>query len=849
MAKKQKTANLPRRKPSGTRTKAPVKARSQARLLPRLPDWADVIGPAALAVTLLVATLLRGLYFRTDQLDVGVAVLAIGAIALLVKRVRQDEIWQVSYQDLAVLSFVVFSWLSILWAAEARLALEQAIVYSVGGVVYLYARTRREGRLTDALLWALGGTAFASWLMAGGVWNFPAAVTVVDRFSGPFQYPDTAGAVCLATWLGATAAQFAVQRPRTQYLWAALGGLGAYLFALTLSRGAWLVAPFAVLAVLAVSRPGLRIAALAQALVVGLFGFALAALTFPHFHNVGSHYALLYGLVAIVLGALAWAVVAWLHERGLDRWQVALATLIALLVLGGGAAALRARSGLSLSGQVTASLALPRGVDRLSLQISGSGSAKAEIVSLDRFGTQTTIGQETIQPGGETWTVQVPAGSTSTRLLAQGTGSLRLDRLSVNGQRQSMLLARAIPQSIYHRLIGISGTDLSVWERIDFWRDGMKMFEASPVIGWGGNAWQTIYQGYQSFNYSSNQAHSSLVDAMVSYGIFGLAFVLAIAAAFLLGLRRAWGKGDAAGVAMVAGAAIWLHSLIDFDLSLAAVVLLLWLGLGTMPQVRALQLRSPMRLLPQVLGVAVGGLAVWVVVLGVAAQTEGALKPPSLVQLKQAASLDPMSAQLQIQMAEAELQQAGSSPSASALRQDAVENALNAYRLNRHNQTIATLEAQMQIDQGNLAGAVATLAVAQQDQPMLPNTYQNYLELTTTLATRALDQHQAPLARGYLQDSWAMYQRFLAVGAATQKVAPANLQLPAPTPQIQLYAGETAALLGKKETAVPLLQAAAAGGQSSQASLWLAALGAGKAPAGQYAAESQWLAQMGVSSK
>ncbi len=849
MAKKQKTANLPRRRPSETKAKSSAKARSQAIALPSLPDWTQFIGPAALAVTLLVATLLRGLYFRTDQLDVGVAVLAIGAIALLVQRARQNETWQVSYQDLAVFGFVVFSWLSMLWAVEARLALEQAIVYTVGGVIYLYARNRGEGKLTAALLWALGGIALASWLMAGGVWNFPAAVTVVDRLSGPFQYPDTAGAVYLATWLGATAAQFAAQHPRAQYLWAAIGGLGAYLFALTLSRGAWIVAPFAVLAVLAVSRPGLRIAALAQTLVVGLFGFALAALTFPHFHNAGSHYALLYGLVAIILGALAWAAIAWLHQRNLDRWQVALATLIVLLVMGGGAAALRARSGLALAGQVTASVALPKGVDHLSLQISGSGSAKAQIVSLDRFGTQTTIGQETIQPGSETWTVQVPASSTSTRLLSQGTGSLRLDRLAVNGKAQSMLLARAIPQSIYHRLIGISGTDLSVWERIDFWRDGMRMFEASPILGWGGNAWQTIYQSYQSFNYSSNQAHSSLVDAMVSYGIFGLVFVLAIAAAFLLGLRRAWGKGDAAGVAMVAGAAIWLHSLIDFDLSLAAVLLLLWLGLGAMPQVQAFRLRSPMRLLPQALGVAAGGLAVWVVVLGVAAQTEGALKPPSLVQLKQAASLDPMSALLQLEMAEADLQQAGSSPSANALRQDAVQNALAAYRLNRHDQAIATFEAQMQIDQGDLAAAVATLAVAQQDQPMLPSTYQNYLELTTTLATRALGQHQLPLAKGYLQESWAMYQRFLRTGAATHEVAPANLQLPAATPQLQLYAGEAAALLGKKETAVPLLQAAAAGGQSSQASLWLAALGVGKAAAGQYLAESQWLAQMGVSTK
>lgn len=846
MAKKQKTANLPRRKP--VETKARAKTRSRELALPSLPNWAQFVGPVALAVVLFVATLLRGLYFRPDQLDVGVAVLAIGAIALLLHRARNDETWEISYQDLAVFGFLVFSWLSILWAAEARLALQQAIVYTIGGVIYLYARGRGEGRLADALLWALGGVAVASWLMAGGVWNFPAAVSNVDRLSGPFQYPDTAGAVYLATWLGATAAQFATERSRTRYVWAAVGGLAAYLFALSLSRGAWVVAPFAVLAVLAVSRPGLRIAALAQMLITGLLGFALAALTFPHFNNAGSHYALLYGLAAIVLGAIVWAAIGWLHQRNLDRWQVALAALIAVLVLGGGVLALRARHGVALSGPVTVSMALPKGPDHLALRISGSGSAKAQVVSLDRFGTQTTIAQETIKPGSNTWTLRVPGSATGTRLLAQGSGSLRLDQLTVNGKAQSMLLARAIPQSIYHRLIGISGTDLSVWERIDFWHDGMKMFAASPILGWGGNAWQAIYQGYQSFNYSSNQAHSSLVDAMVSYGIFGLVFVLAIAAAFVMALRRAWGKGDASGVALVAGGVIWLHSLMDFDLSLAAVLLFLWFALGIMPQVRLFAMRSPGRLAPQVLGVAAGALTVWLVVLGVAAQTEGALKPPSLVQLRQAASLDPLSAQLQLEMAQAELQQAGSSPSASALRQDALVNARNAYKLNRYNQETATLEAQMQIDQGDYAAAVPTLAVAQKDQPMLPNTYQNYLDLTTTLATRALDQHQLPQAKTYLRDSWTMYEKFLTIGGATQRVAPANLQLPPATPQLQLYAGEAAALLGKKATAIPLLQVAESGGQTP-ASLWLAALGAGKAAPGQDAAEVQWLTQMGVVGK
>ncbi len=849
MTKKQKAGNLPRRKPAAP---APKQSRSRTAIARQaLPHWVQEIGPIAVALVLTVAACLRGLYFRVDQLHVGIFVLLVGAAVLLFRRMQKAGSWELSLPDLAVIGFVVFSWLSLLWAVEQRLALQQAIVYTIAGVLYLYARTHGEGKLAPALHWGLGGIALASWLMAGGIWNYPAAVTVVDRLSGPFQYPDTAGAVYIATWLGATVAQILATRRDARLVWGGLGGLSAYLFALTLSRGVWVIAPFAIVGLLGVLPRGRRIGAAANVAALGLAAFAIAAKTFPHLHNIGSHYALLYGVLAIILGALFTEGVEWLHARAIDRWQVATATLIAILVLGGGYLAYRARSGVALAGQTTVGLHLPPGQDKLALDLSGSGSAASQLVSLDRFGTQTVVGKKELVPGTDAWSLTVPQTTTSVRLLSQGQGSLRLDAVSVNGQQQSMLLARAIPQSIYHRVLGISGTDLSVWERIDFWRDGLKMFARSPIIGFGGNAWQAIYLKYQSFNYSSKQAHSSLVDAAVSYGVFGIAFILLIAGGLLFGLRRAWGKGDWSGAALVAAGAIFLHSLIDFDLSIASSLLILWFALGAIPQVRAFTLREVRTWLPQAAGVLLGGIFIWVTVLAVAAGTEDAQKPPTLVQLRQAASLDPMSARLRLQLAQQEVQQANSSPASSGLRQAVVADAAAAYRLDPYNQYAATVEAQIEIDQSNVTAALATLRVAQLDQPMNPTTYQNYAELASALGTRALSQHSTvPAARAYLQDAWNMYGTYRSNALETTKVAPQNLQMPAPTAALQLYAGEAGALLGHTGQAVPLLQAAASGGQA-QANLWLAALGAGtgKTPAAQYAGETQWLQEMGVQRK
>lgn len=119
-------------------------------------------------------------------------------------------------------------------------------------------------------------------------------------------------------------------------------------------------------------------------------------------------------------------------------------------------------------------------------------------------------------------------------------------------------------------------------ERLYFYGDALKMIRLRPALGWGGGGWQEAYRAFQGYLYNSTQIHSYYVQVAVETGIIGLTVVVGIWGSFLLAAHRLWRRvrEDAyrrhlVGALTVAAVAIGLHALIDFDLSLAALTLVL----------------------------------------------------------------------------------------------------------------------------------------------------------------------------------------------------------------------------------------------------------------------------------
>jgi len=123
----------------------------------------------------------------------------------------------------------------------------------------------------------------------------------------------------------------------------------------------------------------------------------------------------------------------------------------------------------------------------------------------------------------------------------------------------------------------------NAFERTYFVKDALAMFKVHPVLGWGGGGWEEAYRSFQGYLYNSNEVHSYYFQVAVETGVLGLLTVAGIWVSFFRCLYRAF-RRESMGVErktflwtlFVAALAVGVHAAIDFDLSLSALTIALW---------------------------------------------------------------------------------------------------------------------------------------------------------------------------------------------------------------------------------------------------------------------------------
>lgn len=122
----------------------------------------------------------------------------------------------------------------------------------------------------------------------------------------------------------------------------------------------------------------------------------------------------------------------------------------------------------------------------------------------------------------------------------------------------------------------------SASHRIYFIQDAVKMIIERPLLGWGGGGWQEAYRAYQSYLYNSNQVHSYQLQVVLETGILGLLAMGGMWVTFgVAAVRNRFKKqfGDQQMLVWsctIAALGIFIHALIDFDLSYGSLALVLW---------------------------------------------------------------------------------------------------------------------------------------------------------------------------------------------------------------------------------------------------------------------------------
>lgn len=146
------------------------------------------------------------------------------------------------------------------------------------------------------------------------------------------------------------------------------------------------------------------------------------------------------------------------------------------------------------------------------------------------------------------------------------------------------LFAGVLPEALAQRLSGISFGAETAKERFVFYKDALDIAKRSFIFGSGGGAWQDLYGMSQSYYYSSTQAHSFVMQVLVETGLLGLVAWLAILVMFYVKAVMLFVKKQAdrniLGAAVAGATVLIVHSFIDFDLSLPAMLIILMALLG-----------------------------------------------------------------------------------------------------------------------------------------------------------------------------------------------------------------------------------------------------------------------------
>jgi tetratricopeptide (TPR) repeat protein len=180
-------------------------------------------------------------------------------------------------------------------------------------------------------------------------------------------------------------------------------------------------------------------------------------------------------------------------------------------------------------------------------------------------------------------------------------GKIRVNRLAIAGLALAFLLVvaslagliwqnnqlveRILPAQILARIMDIDLEARSSMERIYWTTEAMEKLRESPIIGFGGGAWEATYRSHQDYFYNTTQVHNDWAQLWLEVGTIGLLFFVGV---WLLMFYTGWQnyrRGSPPerlrqAAVLAAAAGIGAHSLIDFNFALASVPILIWALFG-----------------------------------------------------------------------------------------------------------------------------------------------------------------------------------------------------------------------------------------------------------------------------
>lgn len=150
-------------------------------------------------------------------------------------------------------------------------------------------------------------------------------------------------------------------------------------------------------------------------------------------------------------------------------------------------------------------------------------------------------------------------------------------------ERRIILKHKFIPYRIVRDFGEILVGEKNTAERMVYYMDALKIARDYPLFGAGGRAWENIHYKYQSYWYLSRQVHSYFAQVLVEAGTVGLIALIVFLAVMFFTYRSVIKKPESSMVSKICGItaiSIVIHGVFDFDFSMAAIAMLVWVFAG-----------------------------------------------------------------------------------------------------------------------------------------------------------------------------------------------------------------------------------------------------------------------------
>lgn len=495
-----------------------------------------VWGPAALCIALSVLGILC-------FADVGAKWMTLLAGAGIIFLLATRDLKPIcNAPSLLLLGYVLFSWLTIIWAMSGKFHLREWSKMLIALFIFLlvvlrekpdrgFARRVMGGISGMSAIYALMSVeAAATGLLTDLLKRLPNMAVLQTEFNssrlyGIFGNSNIEASIYAIGILLSIALLCGSETKQQKILFAITLSFNAFAFLLVFSMGAIVCFAAAVIVYLIAAGKG-RGAALLRMLEVALPTVVFVFLATRFFNREGAQ------VLAVVLMLLNAAVSVFLELRVTERLNgvlehhgKAVFGLIAAVVL---LAVLYAVAGSQITSAYTfgdefdRSLLLDAGEHTLNVETDGD--VNVMIYSQNRL--------QIIRNGGTTLYNDVPASGVAFAVPEDaeivffrfsGEGGAVIHTAVVDGQKELPLHYKLLPGFVANRIQNLTVSNSQIQRRM-YREDGMKLFRLHPVGGNGVGAFETGLTAVQNYPYQTKYIHNHYIQILLEDGVIGFVF-------------------------------------------------------------------------------------------------------------------------------------------------------------------------------------------------------------------------------------------------------------------------------------------------------------------------------------